>query len=104
LAAEPDGREKPPTTDGSASVDRVAEDEAPAMRPTRVDFNGRYGLEVEDPDVLPALYERVLAGLPEALVEDRTTCPRSRRCSNRTPTASPTTRRSTPSPTSTPSP
>ena len=35
-----------------------------------VDFKGRYGLEVEDPDALPALYERVLAGLPEALVED----------------------------------
>ena len=35
-----------------------------------VDFKGRYGVEVEDPDALPALYERVLAGLPEALVED----------------------------------
>lgn len=35
-----------------------------------VDFKGRYGLEVENPKVLPALYERVLAGLPEALVED----------------------------------
>ncbi len=35
-----------------------------------VDFKGRYGLEVEDPDALPALYERVLAGLPVALVED----------------------------------
>ena len=35
-----------------------------------VDFKGRYGLEVHDPDALPALYERVLAGLPEALVED----------------------------------
>jgi L-alanine-DL-glutamate epimerase-like enolase superfamily enzyme len=35
-----------------------------------VDFKGRYGLEVKHPDVLPALYERVLAGLPEALVED----------------------------------
>jgi hypothetical protein len=35
-----------------------------------VDFKGRYGLEVEDADALPALYERVLGGLPEALVED----------------------------------
>ena len=35
-----------------------------------VDFKGRYMLEVKDPDALPALYERVLAGLPEALVED----------------------------------
>jgi hypothetical protein len=35
-----------------------------------VDFKGRYGLDVEAPDRLPALYERVLAGLPDALVED----------------------------------
>ena len=35
-----------------------------------VDFKGRYGLDVEHPAALPALYERVLAGLPEALVED----------------------------------
>jgi hypothetical protein len=35
-----------------------------------VDFKGRYMLEVKDLDALPALYERVLAGLPEALVED----------------------------------
>jgi L-alanine-DL-glutamate epimerase-like enolase superfamily enzyme len=34
------------------------------------DFKGRYGLEVENPDALPALYERVLRGLPHALVED----------------------------------
>ncbi len=35
-----------------------------------VDFKGRYMLEVKNPDALPALYERVLAGLPGALVED----------------------------------
>jgi hypothetical protein len=35
-----------------------------------VDFKGRYGMEIEHPDALPALYERVLAGLPDALVED----------------------------------
>jgi hypothetical protein len=35
-----------------------------------VDFKGRYGLEIEDPEGLPALYERVLGGLPNALVED----------------------------------
>jgi L-alanine-DL-glutamate epimerase-like enolase superfamily enzyme len=35
-----------------------------------VDFKGRYGLPVESPEALPALYERVLAGLPDALVED----------------------------------
>jgi hypothetical protein len=35
-----------------------------------VDFKGRYGMEIEEPDAFPALYERVLAGLPDALVED----------------------------------
>jgi hypothetical protein len=35
-----------------------------------VDFKGRYGLELERPEDLPALYERVLAGFPDALVED----------------------------------
>jgi hypothetical protein len=34
------------------------------------DFKGRYRIEVERPDALPALYERVLTGLPDALVED----------------------------------
>ena len=35
-----------------------------------VDFKGRYGFDVEEPDLLPALYERVLAGLPDVLIED----------------------------------
>jgi hypothetical protein len=35
-----------------------------------VDFKGRYGMPIEAPEALPALYERVLAALPEALVED----------------------------------
>jgi hypothetical protein len=35
-----------------------------------VDFKGRYGMEVEDPDALHALYDRVLGGLPDVLIED----------------------------------
>ena len=35
-----------------------------------VDFKGRYGMEVEDPDALGALYDAVIEGLPEALLED----------------------------------
>ncbi len=35
-----------------------------------VDFKGRYAARGRRPDALPALYERVLAGLPDALVED----------------------------------
>ena len=35
-----------------------------------IDFKGRYGLEVEDPGALPALYERLLAAFPDALIED----------------------------------
>jgi L-alanine-DL-glutamate epimerase-like enolase superfamily enzyme len=35
-----------------------------------IDFKGRYGMEVEDPDALPAMYERVVAAFPEALLED----------------------------------
>ncbi len=35
-----------------------------------IDFKGQYGLEVEDPEALPALYDRILAALPEAYLED----------------------------------
>jgi L-alanine-DL-glutamate epimerase-like enolase superfamily enzyme len=35
-----------------------------------VDFKGRYGLEVEDEDALVAMYERVVAAFPDALLED----------------------------------
>ena len=35
-----------------------------------VDFKGRYGLEVEDVGALAAMYERVLAAFPHALLED----------------------------------
>jgi hypothetical protein len=35
-----------------------------------VDFKGCYGMPVDDPAALPTLYECVLAGLPDALVED----------------------------------
>jgi L-alanine-DL-glutamate epimerase-like enolase superfamily enzyme len=35
-----------------------------------VDFKGRYGLEMGDPAALMAMYERVVATFPEALLED----------------------------------
>jgi hypothetical protein len=35
-----------------------------------VDFKGRYGMPVEDEAALVALYERVLAAFPDALIED----------------------------------
>jgi L-alanine-DL-glutamate epimerase-like enolase superfamily enzyme len=35
-----------------------------------IDFKGRYGMEVEDADALGALYDAVLAALPDALLED----------------------------------
>src|SRR5688500_3344421 len=35
-----------------------------------IDFKGQYGLEVKDPEALPALYERVLAAFPDAYLED----------------------------------
>jgi L-alanine-DL-glutamate epimerase-like enolase superfamily enzyme len=35
-----------------------------------VDFKGRYGMEIEDVEALPALYDAVIEALPEALLED----------------------------------
>jgi hypothetical protein len=35
-----------------------------------IDFKGQYGLEVEDPEALVALYDRVLAAFPDAYLED----------------------------------
>jgi L-alanine-DL-glutamate epimerase-like enolase superfamily enzyme len=35
-----------------------------------IDFKGHYGMEIEDPDALLALYERVIAAFPHALLED----------------------------------
>jgi L-alanine-DL-glutamate epimerase-like enolase superfamily enzyme len=35
-----------------------------------VDFKGRYGMEVEDEDALVAMYQRVVAAFPDALLED----------------------------------
>jgi DNA-binding transcriptional LysR family regulator len=35
-----------------------------------IDFKGRYGMEIKDPDALPAMYERVVAAFPDALLED----------------------------------
>jgi L-alanine-DL-glutamate epimerase-like enolase superfamily enzyme len=35
-----------------------------------IDFKGQYGFEVEDPEALGALYDRVIAGFPDAYLED----------------------------------
>lgn len=35
-----------------------------------IDFKGHYGFEVEDPEALVALYERLLAAFPDAYLED----------------------------------
>jgi hypothetical protein len=35
-----------------------------------IDFKGQYGLEVEDPEALGALYDRVLDAFPDAYLED----------------------------------
>ena len=35
-----------------------------------IDFKGHYGFEVEDPEALAALYDRVLAAFPDAYLED----------------------------------
>lgn len=35
-----------------------------------IDFKGQYGMEVEDPEALGALYDRVLAAFPDAYLED----------------------------------
>jgi hypothetical protein len=35
-----------------------------------IDFKGQYGLEVEDPEALGALYDHVLAAFPDAYLED----------------------------------
>ena len=35
-----------------------------------IDFKGQYGIEVDDPDALGPLYDRVLAALPDAYLED----------------------------------
>ena len=35
-----------------------------------IDFKGQYGLEVEDPEALGALYDSVLAAFPDAYLED----------------------------------
>ena len=42
----------------------------------QVDFKGQYGFEVADEDALVALYERVVACLPEAILEDPHELPR----------------------------
>ncbi|HEV8462674.1 MAG TPA: hypothetical protein VGQ38_18380 [Gaiellaceae bacterium] len=35
-----------------------------------IDFKGQYGLEIEDPDALAPLYDRIIAAFPDAYLED----------------------------------
>ena len=35
-----------------------------------IDFKGHYGLEIEDPDALAPLYDRIIAAFPNAYLED----------------------------------
>jgi len=49
-----------------ALVDQVAATRAVDT----IDFKGHYGFEVEDPEALGALYDRVLAAFPDAYLED----------------------------------
>ena len=46
-------------------------DEVAATRTVdTIDFKGHYGFEVEDPEALGALYDRVIAAFPDAYLED----------------------------------
>jgi hypothetical protein len=54
------------TTWGPALVDAVAATGAVDT----IDFKGHYGIEVEDPPALGALYDHVLAAFPDAYLED----------------------------------
>jgi hypothetical protein len=51
---------------GPALVDEVAATGAVDT----IDFKGQYGFEVNDPEALGALYDRVLAAFPDAYLED----------------------------------
>jgi hypothetical protein len=68
LARSPDVRFKldAEATWAPALVDEVAATGAVDT----IDFKGQYGLEVEDPQALGALYDRVLAAFPDAYLED----------------------------------
>ena len=48
----------------------VCEDLAATGAVEVVDFKGQYGMEVEDADALGAMYERVVATFPDAILED----------------------------------
>ena len=57
--------------DADASWPAALVDEVAATRAVdTIDFKGHYGFEVEDPESLGALYDRVLAAFPNAYLED----------------------------------
>jgi hypothetical protein len=59
-----------------------------------IDFKGHYGIDVEDPQALGALYDHVLAAFPDAYLEDPHDLPEIARRLGLTSSACPTTRRS----------
>ena len=48
----------------------ICEDLAATRAVDVVDFKGQYGMEVEDPQALAAMYEHVIATFPDAILED----------------------------------
>ena len=48
----------------------ICEDLAATSAVDVVDFKGQYGMEVEDPQALAAMYEHVIATFPDAILED----------------------------------
>jgi len=48
----------------------ICEDLAATRAVDVVDFKGQYGMEVEDPPALAAVYEHVIATFPDAILED----------------------------------
>ena len=68
LARSPEVRFK---LDAEASWPPALVDEVAATGAVdTIDFKGQYGFEVEDPEALGALYDRVLQSLPDAYLED----------------------------------
>jgi L-alanine-DL-glutamate epimerase-like enolase superfamily enzyme len=57
--------------DGVATWSAALVDEVAATGAVdTIDFKGHYGMKVEDPEALGALYDRVLAAFPDAYLED----------------------------------
>ena len=70
----------------------ICEDLAATRAVDVVDFKGQYGMEIEDPEALAAMYEHVIATFPDAILEDPHDLPDVHAALAPHPTASPTTR------------